>query len=305
MRRINITWRQINELAKSMANKINKEFTPQEAICIYPIPRGGIYAAQAVIPYLEGRAYIAEEFDPTTIDIFVDDIIDSGATEQKWIEGALAYNTPISFYALVDKRDFMDEDVRGEWVSFPWERMTNDDGPEENIRRILEFIGEDPKREGLKETPNRVIRSYSELFEGYKKDPKDILKVFEEPCDEMVLVKNIEFYSTCEHHLLPFHGKAHVAYIPKGKVVGVSKLARLVEIFSRRAQIQERICQQVTEALMEIVEPLGAACLLEAQHMCMVCRGIKKQNSVMVTSSLKGVFLSKPEVRAEFMSMIK
>lgn len=175
---------------------------------------------------------------------------------------------------------------------------------ESAIRTVLQFIGEDPTREGLQETPSRVLKSYREIFGGYGVDPASVFKVFEDgACDEMVVLKDIEFWSTCEHHIQPFYGKAHIAYIPNGKVIGVSKLARLLDVFSRRLQIQERICQQVTEALMEHLQPKGAACVLEARHLCMTCRGVGKQNSVMVTSSLKGEFLL-PEVRQEFLSFI-
>lgn len=183
----------------------------------------------------------------------------------------------------------------------------NIEGPEENIRRLLEFIGEDPDRDGLKETPERVIKSYKELYSGYGKDPEHILKTFEdEGYSSMVLLKDIEMYSMCEHHMLPFYGKAHVAYIPAhGKIVGISKLARLVDIYARRLQVQERICEQVTDALMDILSPKGAACVIEAVHMCTCMRGVGKQNSVMSTSSLKGVFLKDNAVRQEFMNLIK
>ena len=151
-----------------------------------------------------------------------------------------------------------------------------------------------------------MVKSWEKLFSGYKQSPVDILKVFkDDDSDEMVLLKDIEFYSTCEHHMLPFHGKAHVAYVPDGRIVGVSKLARLVEMFARRLQIQERLCQQVTECLDEVLKPKGSACILEAQHFCMTSRGVEKQNSIMTTSSLTGVFRDKPEARAELFQMIK
>ena len=176
----------------------------------------------------------------------------------------------------------------------------------ENLKSILAYIGEDPEREGLLETPDRIIRSWGTLFGGYKQNPKEILsKVFTQKYDEMVLLKDIEIYSTCEHHMLPFFGKAHVAYIPNGSVVGISKLARLVECFARRLQIQEKLCNQITEAIDQHLKPLGAACVIEAKHLCMCCRGVQKQHSTMVTSSLNGVFLEKPEARAEFMRLIQ
>jgi len=177
---------------------------------------------------------------------------------------------------------------------------------EDAVRTLLKFIGEDATREGLQETPARVVRAYAELFGGYKIDHEALLKVFTEgSCDEMVLVKEIEFSSTCEHHMLPFIGSAHVAYLPQGKVVGVSKLARLVEVFARRLQIQERMTSQIADALMDCpAKPLGVACVIEAKHLCMVCRGVRKQSSIMQTSALRGEFLQ-PEVRAEFFSMLK
>jgi len=173
------------------------------------------------------------------------------------------------------------------------------------IRSFLRHIGEDPSREGLRETPDRVLASFDKLFGGYGVDPASIVKTFEaDGYQQVVLVKDIELYSTCEHHLLPFFGKAHVAYIPNGRVIGVSKLARIVEVFSRRLQIQERICQQVTRTLMEHLEPVGAACIIEAQHLCMMIRGVEKQHSIMVTSSLEGSFLTDSLARAELLRLI-
>lgn len=170
---------------------------------------------------------------------------------------------------------------------------------------MIHCIGDDPNREGLLETPDRVIRSWEELYSGYNKNPEDVFKVFENPgYDQMVLSKNINFFSTCEHHNLQFFGKAHIAYIPNGKVIGISKLSRLLEIYARRLQIQERIGEQVTDALMKYLEPKGAACIIQAQHMCMMARGVKQQDSTMITSSLKGCFLES-SVKQELFSMIR
>lgn len=177
------------------------------------------------------------------------------------------------------------------------------------IIEILNYLGEDANREGLKDTPTRVLKSWDRLFGGYLQDPEDVLTTFEEddviPHDQIILLKDIEFYSTCEHHMLPFVGKAHVAYIPNDRVVGISKLARIVEIFSRRLQIQERVGNQVSHALMANLNAKGAACIIESKHFCMTCRGVEKQNSVMVTSSLRGVFLHKNETRQELLKLIK
>lgn len=177
----------------------------------------------------------------------------------------------------------------------------------EAIQTILEYIGEDPHREGLVETPSRVLKSYSEIFGGYKQTPEQHLKVFTDgACDEMVLLKDIEFYSVCEHHMQPFFGKAHIAYIPNNRVVGVSKLARILDTFARRLQIQERLTQQVVDALMTHLHPKGAACIIDAKHFCMVCRGVQKQNSSMVTSAMKGVFLEHGNLaRTELLNLIR
>lgn len=175
----------------------------------------------------------------------------------------------------------------------------------EGIRDQLRFIGEDPGREGLIDTPSRIVRAWNELFVGYKQDPKELLRHFDaETYDQIVLLKNIELYSMCEHHVLPFSGIAHVAYIPNGRVLGISKLARLLDIYARRLQIQERLGEQVTAFLMDEVGAKGAACIIEASHMCMRMRGCSKQNSIMVTSSLKGAFFDEPETRAELLQLI-
>ena len=178
----------------------------------------------------------------------------------------------------------------------------------ETIYKQLLHIGEDPSREGLKETPDRIIRSWDELYKGYSQDPKDIMTTFSaDGYDQIILLKDIELYSMCEHHMLPFFGKAHVAYIPHPdkKIVGISKLARLVDIYARRLQIQERIGEQVTSTLMELLEAQGAACIIEATHMCMRMRGVAKQQSVMCTSSLRGAFFDSAGARIELMGLIK
>lgn len=177
---------------------------------------------------------------------------------------------------------------------------------EDSVVSLLRHIGEDPNREGLVDTPKRVVKSYKELYSGYGKKVEDILTVFDgESYDQIVLLKDIEFYSTCEHHMLPFFGKAHVAYIPNGKVVGISKLARVVEIFSRRLQNQERLTKQVAEALMVALEPKGVAVVMEAQHFCMKARGVNKQNSIMKTAEMLGNFRTQQATREEFYEMIK
>jgi GTP cyclohydrolase I len=177
---------------------------------------------------------------------------------------------------------------------------------EKLIRKIISRIGDDPKRDGLLETPGRVVRSWGELYAGYNQNPKDVLKTFDaDGYNELVLLKNIEMYSMCEHHMIPFFGQAHIAYIPDKRIIGISKLARLLEIYARRLQNQERITVQVTKALMKIVKPVGAACIIEAKHLCSCARGINKQNSILVTSSLRGSFRKDPKARPELMSLIR
>jgi GTP cyclohydrolase I len=173
------------------------------------------------------------------------------------------------------------------------------------VKEILLAVGEDIDREGLRKTPERVARMYAELLAGTRQDPKEHLRsVFTESYDEIVLLRNIPFYSICEHHLLPFIGSAHIAYLPKGKVLGVSKLARIVDCFAHRLQAQERLTYQIADFIMDSLKPQGAAVVLEASHSCMTIRGIKKPGSVMVTSALRGIFRRDPKTRSEVLSLM-
>jgi GTP cyclohydrolase I len=172
------------------------------------------------------------------------------------------------------------------------------------VKEILLAVNEDAEREGLKETPARVARMYAELLAGMDDDPKQCLSVFSENYDEIVLLRDVPFYSICEHHLMPFIGTAHVAYLPAGVVLGVSKLARIVDCFARRLQIQEKLTNQIADFIMDNLKPRGVAVVLEASHSCMTIRGIKKPGSVMVTSSLRGIFRSDPKSRSEIMSLM-
>jgi len=171
---------------------------------------------------------------------------------------------------------------------------------------LLVEIGEDPNREGLLRTPHRVAKAWDFIVRGYDQNLEEVLNnaIFEDKCSEMVVVRDIEFYSMCEHHMLPFFGKAHVAYIPQGKVIGLSKIPRILDLYSRRLQIQERITHQVAEALNELLDPAGVAVVLEGRHLCMAMRGVEKQNSFATTSAMLGEFHDEAETRAEFLSII-
>lgn len=272
-----------------------KEIDKPENI-VYGIPSGGMIACaflkQATVTH-----------DPRFANLIIDDIVDSGATKEKYT----TLYPEIEFWAIFNKQE-LPNNVKSDWVSFPWEqdhpkgKLTVD----QNIVRSLQYLGEDVTREGLLDTPKRVIKSWGEIYKGYNQKPEDILTTFAaDGYDQIVLLKDIELYSMCEHHMLPFFGKAHVAYIPGKKVIGISKLARLVDIYARRLQIQERIGDQVTSALMEHLQPLGAACIIEATHMCMRMRGVAKQNSIMTTSSIKGVFMDNPAAKSELMELLR
>lgn len=174
------------------------------------------------------------------------------------------------------------------------------------MNELIVELGEDPKREGMVKTPKRVARAYEFLLSGYNKNIKEVLNnaIYDVKYDEMVLVKNIDFYSLCEHHMLPFYGKVHIAYIPNGKVVGLSKIPRIVEVFARRLQVQERMTRQIADTIDEYLKPQGVAVVSEAKHMCMMMRGVEKQNSSATTSAVNGTFKEDARTRAEFMNLI-
>jgi GTP cyclohydrolase I len=177
---------------------------------------------------------------------------------------------------------------------------------ENEIRKIIIDLGEDPDREGLRNTPARVKKAYDFMMQGYKQNPEEIIKhaIFEEECNHMIIVRDIELYSMCEHHMLPFFGKCHIGYIARDKVYGVSKLARLVDCFARRLQVQERLTQQIAATLIGPINAMGVGVVIEAQHLCMMMRGVQKQNSKMVTSAMLGCFRSDEATRLEFLNLI-
>ena len=300
---IKITWEDIGEAA----DRIAATWDGKGLRWVYGIPNGGLAPALLVaerLGLMPCEASALSQLDREKV-LVVDDLVDSGKT-MDCFHGPEApcdalFRKPHSPYYLAPHAE-----CRDGWFEFPWERERKELPAEDAIRRILQAIDPQSDREGLRDTPQRVVRSWEELFCGYQTPIEGLFRTFEsDGYDELVLLRDIELYSTCEHHLLPFYGKAHVAYISKGRVLGVSKLARLVEAYARRLQIQERIGEQVTAELMTRLDAVGAACIIEARHLCMCARGVGKQNSEMVTSSLKGVFRDDPRARAELMGLIR
>lgn len=269
---------------------------------IYGIPRGGQYPA-AMLAQATGIRLI---FNPCEIGcktIIVDDLIDTGDTVRK----VCAQNPKSDMIVVYKKASAPDickwgVEVADDWIVFPDESGA---GIEDNLKRVLEYIGEDTTREGLIETPKRMRRAYDEIFSGYKTNPNDLIKTFTQgTCQEMVILKNAEFYSTCEHHFFPFFGHCSIGYIPSDKVIGVSKLARLLDCFSKRMQIQERMTSQIADFLVEKLNPRGVYVVCEGVHFCMTSRGVKKQDASMITSAVRGVFQENAQARNEFLHLI-
>ncbi len=264
---------------------------------LYGIPRGGIAAALAVARYSCGTVVGS----PEEADYFIDDIFDSGATARRYA----AKYPGIELFALFDKTTAK---YKGHWLVMPWEVGDQDESADDIIIRLLQYIGEDPNREGLKETPARVLKAWKEWANGYETDVTSIFRTFEDGAanyDELVIVHNIPVVSKCEHHLADIIGHAHVGYIPNGKIVGLSKLARLVEIFARRLQVQERMTNQIADELVKHLSPIGAGVIIRAAHACMSTRGVKIHGSVTTTSAMRGALLDKPAAREEFINLCR
>ena len=284
---------QIDELRKHQ-----KTFEPFKKYKVYPVPRGGIPAAYALGSHMP----VIVVDDPAEADIIFDDIIDSGTTREKYKKQYP--NKP--FLALINKQHIDDQlKYKGQWIVFPWEGKHEDDTGtiDDNIRRLLQFVEPDPYREGLHETPKRVAKAWEFWTKGYKEDPANVLKVFKdgsENYDEMITVKDIPFYSHCEHHMAPFFGTCTISYIPDGRIVGLSKLARLSDMYARRLQVQERLTSQISDAIMEHLNPKGVGVMVKARHMCMESRGTCKQGHHTITTSLRGV-MKEAGPRMEFL----
>lgn len=281
----------------SASNAVSARWERSEITGAYGVPQGGyvpsvLVAAALDVPVLDA---------PEQGCLVIDDLVDSGRTLQPYVD--LGYHVDALYRKPHSPQHIAPDAIEvDDWIAFPWEK--NDGAPEDGIVRLIEYVGEDPTREGLLDTPKRVLKAYREMTEGYALKAHDVLGTTFDVgnVDEMIVVRHIEFVSLCEHHLLPFTGTATVGYIPRDRVVGLSKIARLVDMFSRRFQVQERLTQQITAAMDEVLAPNGSACIIEASHSCMGCRGVRKPSARMVTSSLTGVF-REHEVRAEFLSL--
>jgi GTP cyclohydrolase I len=261
---------------------------------IWGVPRGGVPVALAI-----GALTGAELVDSlSAADVVVDDIWDSGRTAARY-EG-------IRFGVLFDKRT---PEYAGQWLVMPWETTEEHDASAEDaVVRLLQFIGEDPTREGLRQTPTRVVKAWAEACSGYGQSPADVLKTFEDGADrvnELVVMRGIPVYSTCEHHLIPFFGTATIGYIPDGKIIGLSKLVRLTNVFAKRLQVQERLTNEIADALMEHLTPVGVGVIIECRHMCMESRGVHAPNTPTTTSALRGALYDDARARAEFMALRK
>lgn len=300
MKRI-LSHREVQVLAFRLRDAIT--MAGLQACKCYPIPRGGVSAAYMAYD----TTYCPFTFvnTPAEADFFIDDLIDSGETMRRFCDEYPGR----PFFALIDKNN-KDGFVVGNWIVFPWE--VEDDGTDKSatdiVTRLLEFVGEDPNREGLMETPNRVLKAWKHWTSGYEKDAGKILKVFEdgaEGCDQMVVRKDIPIYSHCEHHLAAIIGKCTIAYIPNGKIAGLSKLDRLADMFARRLQVQERLTNQIADALVEHLNPLGVGVWISARHLCVESRGVASGNSETITTALRGCIREQDAARAEFLALAR
>lgn len=292
----------MDSAARACAQRIDKVIEEGEFNAyIYGVPRGGVPAAYLVAKHMHqtgGSGGAALVDNPGEATIFVDDIIDSGRTRARYA----AEHKGIYFDALYTRMPH----EKPTWIVFPWE-ATADGSAEDIVVRLLQFIGEDVTREGLADTPKRFLKAWREYTRGYHLEPAEVLKTFEDGAhgvDELVMVRDIPVYSMCEHHMAPFFGRAHVGYIPDGKILGLSKFARLVDVFARRLQVQERLTTQIADSLRDALDPRGVAVVLECRHMCMEARGVQAQGSVTTTSALRGVFKHDASARSEFLRLV-
>lgn len=278
MKRIEITRAMIDSRLRELGH-----FGPESIV--YGVPKNGTIIAEII----RGLFACSVTDDPDEATVIVDDVIDSGTTRERFRQ----HRAP--FVAL-----FENQWTSETWYSFPWER---DETPAaDGVTRLLTLIGEDPKRPGLVDTPRRVVRALMEMTAGMRQDPAAILgTTFEDDADEMIVVRGIWFSSLCEHHLLPFSGTVAIGYIPNGRVVGLSKIPRLVRVFAKRLQMQERMTRQIADAMMDVLSPAGVGVIAKAHHSCMGCRGVEQAAAEMVTSCLRGAMRDNDAARAELL----
>ncbi len=306
--KITLTHTQVQDLCCTLGahiiNQLKTDEAPMPVLKVYGVPRGGVPVAYMLAGLAPDSFQLCD--DPNLADVYVDDIIDSGSTAAKWSKA----HPSKAFFAMIDKLNVSGKQFKDAWIVFPWERgdEKETEGIEDNIVRLLQFIGEDPKRGGLLDTPKRVAKAWKHWASGYGVDIPALLKTFEDGadgCDEMVVVKDIPFYTHCEHHMAPFFGTATIAYIPDGRIVGLSKLPRVVNAFARRLQVQERLTNQIADAIQEHLQPKGVGVVIRARHLCMESRGIQQQGHYTITSALRGVMRESPEARAEFLDLAR
>lgn len=286
MKAVSMTWEEVRRMAEKKIKHVGRP---------YGVPRGG--------SVLVAMLCLNPANTPEEADSIVDDVIASGKTKAFWKK---SFPTK-PFCALIDKTQPDEEWAKNVWIHFPWEPPPDKDMGE-SITRLIEYVGEDPNREGLKETPARVIKAWKEWTSGYGVNPVEILKNFEdggEKYSEMVVVRDLPFYSHCEHHLTPFFGTATIGYIPNGKIVGLSKLGRILGVYAKRLQVQERLTTLVADTIQTHLQPKGVGVLIKARHLCMESRGLAKQGHETITSALRGEFMTDGTVRQEFLSIAK
>lgn len=287
-----VSLEKFNNLCRKMCHRINAT----KYKYVFGVPRGGLLVAQYVVTHISGLTQVdsLEGINPKNV-LIVDDLIDSGKTKEKY---------PLyDFIVLINKQT--DEEFKGKWIEFFYEKTDIDD--EDIVTRMLERIGEDPTRQGLKDTPKRVVKMWNEIFRGYDESQKPKITIFDNNDDGLVydemIVDSGNYYSHCEHHMVPFFGKYVFAYIPNKKILGISKVARIVDFYSARLQVQERLTTQIVDEIAKAVEPKGIALFMQGEHLCKSMRGVKKKG-VMKTVCVRGVFREDPKARAEFLTLV-
>ncbi len=293
-----ITEQKFYEDCKKLANRIISGYYDS----IYGIPNGGFRVAIELGKLL--KLPVTNKICSKTL--IVDDLIDSGATLKK-LQDCYYKNDYAVLYCKKyspNLYNYRPAEIINDWIEFWYEDTQKD--KEKLITRVLENIKENPNREGLLNTPKRVVKMWDEIFGGYQEKPENLFKaVFKSNSDEMVIVKDIPFYSHCEHHMVPFFGKIYIGYIPNGKVLGLSKFARLAEIYAKRLQIQENLTTQIADDIIKYLKPKGVMVVVNAEHLCMSMRGVKKPGSSTITSATRGCFRNEQNTRQEFLSLIK